>query len=50
MEVDPTANENELQEQKSHLNRAHQKEVEEDDPGRDILWPLEQVCSSSRLD
>jgi hypothetical protein len=47
IEVDPTASEQELREEKKRVAREHQREVEADDPGRDILWPLEQVCSIS---
>jgi hypothetical protein len=45
IEVDPTASEQELREEKKRVAREHQREVEADDPGRDILWPLEQVRS-----
>jgi hypothetical protein len=43
MEIDPTASEATVREAQRQAGREHQQEVEADDPGRDILWPLEQV-------
>lgn len=43
MEIDSTANENEIREAQSRINRDHLRQVEDDEEGRDVVWPLEQV-------
>jgi hypothetical protein len=49
IEEDPRKNENEQMADKLAVDREHQMEVEEDDPSRDVLWPLEKVSLVSLL-
>lgn len=50
IEEDPLANSNEQTAMRNAADREHQMAVEEDDPDRDILWPLEQVRIFSSSD